>query len=66
MVSGNSVHTPLSAGGRWGGRGEGRGLVGWLNLQPNFQKGGLDRTPVLEGVSGKEEVTFFRGVAIFT
>ena len=39
---------PLSAGG--------------LSLQPNFQKGGLDR--ILrggEGVAGKKGVAFFRG-----
>ena len=34
---------------------------------PNFQKGGgLTERQFLEGVAGKEEVTFFRGVAIFT
>ena len=48
---------PLSAGG--GG--------GQLNLLPNFQKGGGLTGPQLwDGVAGKEGVTFFRGVAIFT
>ena len=45
------VCTPLSAGGRG------------LNLQPNFQKGGggdLTGPQPLEGVVGKEEVTFFQ------
>ena len=43
-----------------GGGGEGEG---GLNLLPNFQKkgGGLDRR-----VAGKQGVTFFKGVAIFT
>ena len=39
---------------------------GGLSLQPNFQKGGLTGPQFLEGVAGKEGVTFFRGVAIFT
>ena len=34
-------------------------LAGGLNLLPNFQKGGLDRTSTLTGgVTGKERVTF--------
>ena len=38
-----------------------------MNLLPNFQKGELDRTSILRGVAGNEEVCFFRrrGVAIF-
>ena len=52
IFSSHSVH-PLSAGG--------------LNLLSNFEKGGLDRTSALRGVFlEKREVTFFRGVAIFT
>ena len=31
-----------------------------------FKKGGLTGPQLLEGVAGKEGVTFFRGVAIFT
>ena len=43
--------TPLSAGG-WG-----------LNLLPNFQKRGLDRSSTLRGrLLEKRRVTFFRGV----
>ena len=36
---------------------------GGLNLQPNFKKGagGLAGPQLLEGVAGKERVTFFRG-----
>ena len=34
---------------------------GGLSLQPNFQKGGLTGPQLLEGVAGKEGVTFFRG-----
>ena len=34
---------------------------GWLNLQLNFQKGGMAGPQLLEGVAGKEGVTFFRG-----
>ena len=45
----NSVHPTLSAGGRG------------LNLQPNFQKGGLEKTPTFRGeLLGKKGVTFFR------
>ena len=39
-----------------------------LNLPPNVQKKGLDRTSVFRGVCWKRrgmQVTFFRGVAIF-
>ena len=46
--------TPLSAG------------TG-LNLQPNFQKWGLDRTSTGRGgIAGKEGMTFLWGVPIFT
>lgn len=44
--------SPLSAGGRGGGV---------VNLLPNFQNRGLDRTSVFRGVAGKEGVTLFRG-----
>ena len=48
---------PLSAGAR-GGEG-----AGGVSLQPNFQKGGgLTGPQLLEGVAGKEGVTFFRGL----
>ena len=42
-----------------------RGGRGW---DPNqvFKKGGLTGPQLLEGVAGKEGVTFSRGVAIFT
>ena len=49
-----------------------RGKEGGLNLIPHFQEeggGGLDRVQDLEflvGVDGKERVTFFRGVAVFS
>ena len=48
------MHPTLSEGGDEGG--------GWvLSLQPNFQKGeGLTGPSHLEGVGGKEGVTFFR------
>ena len=47
------VCTPLSVGG-WG--------VGGLNLQPNYQKGGLDRTSTFRGqLLGKRGGDFFRG-----
>ena len=37
-------------------------LGGGLNLLPNFQKGeGLTGPQFLEGVTGKEGVTFFQG-----
>ena len=41
---------------------------GWLNLLPNFSKGGFDRTSTLrEGLLKKRGVNFFRGgVAFFT
>ena len=55
IFSSHSVHRPplLSAGG--------------LNLLPNFQKGGAWQELNFEkGVAGKEGVTFFRVVAIFT
>ena len=43
-------------------------VVGRLSLQQNVKKGGgaLTGPQLLEGVAGKEGVTFFRGVAIFT
>ena len=42
-------------------------LGGGLNLQPNFQKGGIDRAPISrEGVAGKGGGDFFQGVAFFT
>ena len=35
---------------------------GGLNLQPNFEKGGLERTSTFTGwLLGKRRVTFFRG-----
>ena len=36
----------------------------WLNLLPNFQKGGggLAASQLLEGFAGKEGLTFFRGL----
>ena len=37
-----------------------------MNLLPNFQKGGAQDLNFEKGVAGKEGVTFFRGVAIFT
>ena len=61
------VYTPhrchkLSAVLVEGGGGGGWGVGGGLNLQPNFQKGGLDRTSVFRGgLLGKRGVTFFRG-----
>ena len=46
----------------WEGRG---GVV--VALPTKFSKrGGLTGPQLLEGVAGKEGVTFFRGVAIFT
>ena len=47
------------------------GERGGVNLLPNFPKvggeGGVDRTSIFRGrVAGKEGVTFFSGVAIFT
>ena len=52
----HSVHPPFLLG------------EGWLNLVPNFSKGGFGRTSTLrEGLLVKRGVTFFRGgVAIFT
>ena len=48
----HSVHPPLSAEGGGGG----------LSLQPNFQKGVLDKTSTFRGgLLGKTGVTFFRG-----
>ena len=45
--------SPLSAGGEGGAS---------LKLQPNFQKGGLDRTSAFKGrLLGKRGVTFFWG-----
>ena len=47
------------------GKGGGRGVV--VALPTKFSKrGGLTGPQLLEGVAGKEGVTFFRGVAIFT
>ena len=37
-----------------------------LNLLPNFQKGGLDRTCFRGGFLGKRWVKFYTGVAVFT
>ena len=49
----HSVHPPLSAG------------EGGLDPQPNFQKGGgLTRSQLLEGVTGKEGVTFLGGMVL--
>ena len=55
VKSSHIVCAPLSV---WGGS---RG--GGLNFQPNFQKegGGLAGPQLLEGVAGKEEMTFFGG-----
>ena len=51
----HSVHSPPLPQTFWG-------VGGGLNLQPNFQKGGLDRTSVFRGgLLGKRGVTFFRG-----
>ena len=46
----------------WGGGGGG-GEEG-LSLQPNFQKGGLTESQLLEGVAGKDEGDFFQGVGL--
>ena len=56
----HSVHPlPLSAGAGGGG---------WLNLQPNFQKGGggLTGPQLLQGVAGKEGGDFFQGELQFS
>ena len=60
------MHPPYYSGVRWGGG-------GGLSLGPNFQKvcvggrgGGLAESQFSEGVAGKEGVTFFREVAVFT
>ena len=57
-----SEHPPFLLGVGWGGG-------GWLNLLPNFQKQGTGRglavPSFLEGVGGKEQVTFVRGVLQF-
>ena len=37
-----------------------------LNLYTNFEKGGLTGPQCLAGVAGKEGVTIFRSVVIFT
>ena len=54
---------PLSVGG-----GVGWGGVGGVEPPTKFSKrgGGLRGPQLLEGVAGKEGVTFFRGFAIFT
>ena len=51
------MHLPPFLSARGGGGGVGGG---GLNLQPNFQKGGFDRTSSFRGVAGKK-VTFFSG-----
>ena len=54
LLNSHSVHPPLSDGGR-------------VEPPTKFSKrGGLTGPQLLEGVAGKEGVTFFRGVAIFT
>ena len=37
---------------------------GGLSLQPNFQKGGLAESQLLEGVPGKDGSDFFQGVGL--
>ena len=44
----------------------GGGREVWSDLLPNFKKGTLTGPQFLEWVAGKEGVTFFRGVAVFT
>ena len=47
--------TPISAGGlrRWGG---------WVNILPNFQKGGLHKVSIFRGgLLGMRVMTFFKG-----
>ena len=51
------VCTPLFAGGGGGGG---------LNLQPNFEKGGLDRTPTFRGGCWERGADFFRGALQFS
>ena len=52
----DSKYAPPSLSSQGGG--------GGLSLQPNFQKGGLTESQLLEGVPGKDGSDFFQGVGL--